>query len=106
LKGIGFEVLALCCDEASPNRRLRKLHSDSNELVYRVPSIYAAERERFLYFISDPPHLIKTIRNSYYNKREHYGKTLDVNLRLVPKLKFEHINLDFILKILSHNHKA
>lgn len=69
LERIGFVVLALCCDGASPNRRLWKLHSDSNELVYRIPNIYASEGERFLYLISDPPHLIKTIRNSWYNQK-------------------------------------
>ena len=68
LERIGFFVLALCCDGASSNRRLWKLHSDSKELVYRVPNIFASEGKRFLYFISDPPHLIKTIRNSWYNK--------------------------------------
>ena len=68
LERIGFFVLALCCDGASSNRRLWKLHSDSKELVYRVPNIFASEGKRFVYFISDPPHLIKTIRNSWYNK--------------------------------------
>ena len=69
LERIGFAVLALCCDGASPNRRLWKLHSDSNELVYRIPTIYASEGERFLYLISDPPHLIKTIPNSWCNEK-------------------------------------
>ena len=69
LERIGFFVMALCCDGASPNRRLWKLHSNGKELVYRVPNVYARDEGRFLYFISDPPHLIKTIRNSWYNKR-------------------------------------
>lgn len=62
-------VLRLCCDGASANRKLWKLHSESKELIYRVPNIYAAEGERFIYFISDPPHLLKTVRNSWYNKK-------------------------------------
>ena len=69
LERIGFFVLGLCCDGASANRKLWKLHSESKELVYRVPNIYAAEGERFLYFISDPPHLLKTVRNSWCNKK-------------------------------------
>ena len=69
LERIGFFVLALCCDGASSNRKLWKLHSKGKELVYRVPNVFAAEGKRFLYFISDPPHLIKTIRNSWYNKK-------------------------------------
>jgi len=69
LERSGFIVLALCCDGASPNRRLWKLHSEGKELVYRIPNVFASEGERFLYLISDPPHLIKTIRNSWYNKK-------------------------------------
>ena len=69
LERIGFFVLGLCCDGASANRKLWKLHNDSNELMYRVPNVFAAEGERFLYFISDPPHLLKTVRNSWYNKK-------------------------------------
>jgi len=68
LERIGFFVLALCCDGASTNRKLWRLHSKDNELPYRIPNIYAAEGQRFLYFISDPPHLLKTIRNSWYNE--------------------------------------
>ena len=60
LERIGFFVLALCCDGASSNRKLWKLHSKSNELIYRVPNIYAAESKRYL---------IKTVRNSWYNKK-------------------------------------
>ena len=89
LERIGFFVLALCCDGASSNRRLWKLHSESKELVYRIPNVFASEGERFLYFISDPPHLIKTIRNSWYNKK----RRLWVRLRyctflLIPFLIF------------------
>ena len=69
LEKIGFFVLAICCDGASLNRRLWKLHSESKEPVYRVPNVFASEGKRFLYFISDPPHLIKIIRNSWYNKK-------------------------------------
>jgi len=64
-----FFVLALCCNGASSNHKLWKLHSKDNELLYRVPNFYAAEGQRFLYFISDPPHLLKTIWNSWYNEK-------------------------------------
>jgi len=67
LERIGFFVLGLCCDGASSNRKLWKLHSVSNELLYKIPNVYASDGKRFLYFISDPPHLLKTIRNSWYN---------------------------------------
>ena len=66
LERLGFCVLGVTCDGASPNRRLWRLHSDSDEMVYKVPNLFA-DCKRDLYFISDPPHLIKTIRNSFCN---------------------------------------
>ena len=39
LERIGFFVLGLCCDGASANSKLWKLHSESKELMYRVPNI-------------------------------------------------------------------
>ena len=65
----GFNVLAVTCDGASTNRRLWKLHADGNEMIYKIPNVYAAEGHRDLYLISDPPHLLKTIRNSWYNSK-------------------------------------
>ena len=67
LEGLGFCVLALSCDGASPNRRLWSLHKENdktNEILYKVPNVFAKDG-RHLYFISDPPHLLKTIRNSW-----------------------------------------
>ena len=68
LERLGFCVLGLTCDGASPNRRLWKLHTDKDELVYKIPNCFA-EDERDFYFISDPPHLLKTITNSFYNTK-------------------------------------
>ena len=69
LEKLGFCVLGLTCDGASPNRRFWKLHSENNEeLTYKVPNPFANDG-RHLYFISDPPHLLKTIRNSFYNRK-------------------------------------
>ena len=69
LETLGFRVLGLTCDGGSPNRRLWKLHSEKEELIYKVPNVFASDGPRFLYFISDPPHLIKTIRNSFCNSK-------------------------------------
>ena len=68
LERLGFCVLALMCDGASPNRKLLKLHSKGDDMVYKVPNPYAND-SRYLYFISDPPHLLKTIRNSWFNSK-------------------------------------
>ena len=63
----GICVMALTCDGASSNRRLEKLHTKGKGLVYKVPNVFAADKPRFLYFISDPPHLLKTARNCWWN---------------------------------------
>ena len=39
LERLGFRVLGLTCDGASSNRRLWKLHSSTDEMIYRVPNI-------------------------------------------------------------------
>ena len=68
LERLDFCVLGLTCDGASPNRRLWKLHTDKHEFVYKVPNCFSEDKRDF-YFISDPPHLLKTIRNSFCNTK-------------------------------------
>ena len=60
LERMGFRVLGMTCDSASPNCRLWKLHSKNDEMICKVRNIFAPEGSRYLYFISDPPHLLKT----------------------------------------------
>ena len=67
LEGLGFYVLALSYDGASPNHWLWSLHKDkdkANEILYKVPNVFAKDGCH-LYFISDTPHLLKFIRNSW-----------------------------------------
>ena len=71
LERLGFKVLALTCDGASANRRLWKLHSEETVPTYKVQNPFAEEQSRPLFFISDPPHLLKTIRNSWYSKKRN-----------------------------------
>lgn len=67
LECCGFKVLALTCDGLAANRRLFALHHPDNcEFVYKVVNPYASDG-RYLYFLSDPPHLIKTVRNAWCN---------------------------------------
>ena len=65
----GIRVMALVCDGASTNRKLWKLHSTEKGLVYKVPNIFAPDKPRSLYFIADPPHLLKTIRNAWWSPK-------------------------------------
>jgi hypothetical protein len=64
----GFKVMALVCDGLAANRRLFMLHKHTlvKEDVYRVVNPYSTEGVRkYIYFLSDPPHLIKTVRNAW-----------------------------------------
>ena len=75
-------MLGLSCDGASPNWRLWKLHGDSircDELIYKVLNLFADDGRDFC-FIPDPPHLLKTIRNSFCNpKRNLWVRKYGVN---------------------------
>ena len=58
-------------DGASPNRKLMRLHKgalDATGIVYKVYDPFS-EDKRHLYFISDPPHLVKTMQNCWYKRR-------------------------------------
>lgn len=65
----GVKVLGLTCNGLSANHRLFRIHNSSGnaEFTYKIPNPYASE-SRFIYFISDPPHLIKTVRNCWASK--------------------------------------
>ena len=62
-------VMSLTCDGASTNRRLWKLHTEGGETIHKVNNIFAKEAERPLFFISDPPHLLKTVQNCWWNSK-------------------------------------
>lgn len=71
LERLGLRVLAATADGASTNRRLIKLHSNKcGEVVYKVVNPHCRDR-RYLYFIADPPHLLKTLRNAWANPKRH-----------------------------------
>ena len=56
-----FQVIASASDKASPNQRLIKLHDS----LYKAQNMFAPDR--YLYFFSDVPHLVKTVRNNLYS---------------------------------------
>ena len=70
LSRLSFRVLGTTCDGLSANRRLFKLHDPTSEIVYKVCNPYAAD-ERSLYFFSDPPHLMKMVRNAWASDKRH-----------------------------------
>ena len=60
LEACGFKVIAFTCDGASANRKFLKLHKSLKGSPYKTKNPYANE-DHPIFFISDPPHLIKTV---------------------------------------------
>ena len=111
-------VIAATSDGASPNRRFYRLHKPldgdaDTDVCYRTINLYAPHR--FVYFFSDAPHLVKTTRNcllhsgsgtctrymwndGHYILWQHiaqiFYQDVDRGLKLLPKLTYEHINLN------------
>ena len=70
LERCGFKVLACTCDGLSANRRFFKLHGSGSAAltVHKVFNTYSADK-RSIFFFSDPPHLIKTVRNCWSSSK-------------------------------------
>lgn len=64
LTRLGICVVATTCDGASDNRRLFSLHDTKKKMVYKTINVFS-KLDDPIFFISDPPHLIKTIRNCF-----------------------------------------
>ena len=119
-KNCNLWVIAMTSDGASSNRSFyrmhRKLGNSDTDISYRTINLYA--RYRFIFFISDGPHLVKTARNCLYHsgfdlsgkntrlmwndgfhlvwehicKVYHSDKQYDLNI--LPKIRYEHIKLN------------
>ena len=59
----GLHVLGITADGASVNRKVFRMHGERNKLTYKSLNIFSDEQRDILFF-SDPPHLLKTIRNA------------------------------------------
>ena len=64
LTRLGFEVLAVTCDGAKNNRKMFSMHVPLGQLPYKTTNIHQST-QRTIYFICDPPHVLKTIRNCF-----------------------------------------
>ena len=65
-------ICATVSDGASPNRRCYELHADisdnqvePDEIVHSTINLYCPSRK--IYFFSNAPHLVKTVRNCLFN---------------------------------------
>ncbi|KAK3921442.1 Transposable element P transposase [Frankliniella fusca] len=68
-----IRVLSLIFDGASCNKKFKMMHvklDSSSDFVYSTKNV-ASPENRPLFFIVDPPHLIKTIRNCFSNSNGH-----------------------------------
>ena len=61
-----IHVLGVTADGVSVNRKVFQMHGSSPR-THKCINLYSSEG-RYIYFFSDPPHLLKTIRNAMYNK--------------------------------------
>ena len=74
LEFLGFKVMVVTGDGAAPNRKFFRMHSSSKDtLCYKTKNPYTDEN-RFLFFMSDVPHLLKTTRNCWSHSFGH-GRT-------------------------------
>ena len=114
-------VVATTADGATANRRLFKMHEEmcdlnhdnDKDVIYKVLNMYATDR--YIYFFSDAPHLLKTCRNCLFHSGSgrhsrlmwNNGKELlwthissafhqdqQNGLHLMPRLSMEHIELN------------
>lgn len=68
LTRIHFRVLAVTSDGATCNRSLFKMHTRTRDVIYKTRNVFSSKTE-YIYFFSDPPHLIKTIRNCFASSK-------------------------------------
>lgn len=68
VESIDLKVLFITADGAGPNRKFFRMHKGSESgVVYRTINRYSPDGDRWLYFIADPPHLMKTTRNCLHH---------------------------------------
>lgn len=71
LETLGFKVLVITADGASPNRKFFRMHGgEGDDPCYKTNNPYTDE-DRCIYFMSDVPHLIKTTRNCWSHSFAH-----------------------------------
>ena len=110
-------MIATTCDGASQNRRFFRLHKDTDghagkDVTCRTINLFAPDR--FIYFLSDPPHLVKTARNCLYNSGfgqatrymwnggkyvvwqyiiQIYNEDQENGLKILPRITSDHVKL-------------
>jgi len=77
----GLTVIAITVDGASNNRKFFHMQAipeySKHRVTYKVPNLY--QPEKLIYFVADVPHLIKTVRNAWYNSRHNGARHFEVS---------------------------
>ena len=82
-----LKVLCITADGASPNRKLFRMHcskKDPETFFYKTRNIYSPDN-RWLYFVSDAPHLMMTVRNCWSHSGKDGTKYMKVNSTAKPE---------------------
>ena len=75
---LGLRVMTITCDGASDNRRMFAMFNNDSNLSYKTINVYSSTKEE-VFFISDPPQLVKTIRNCFARGKLWVGLAVDCN---------------------------
>ncbi|KAJ1528163.1 hypothetical protein ONE63_008076 [Megalurothrips usitatus] len=123
LEAAGIPVLSFTCDGASVNKSFINMHppmkleyKDEEECEYTIVTKNVASPDgRPLFFIADPPHVLKTLRNNFSNfycqrktrelfklgedmkwtlVRDHYEAHKKEKIRKAHKIKAGHVYLN------------
>lgn len=64
LTRLELQVLAVTCDGAKSNRKMFKMHGATKGVPYKTNNYFTKTNEP-IFFICDPPHILKTLRNCF-----------------------------------------
>ena len=84
LHGFGFEIMLACCDGAPENRSFMNMNGTNAT----KSKCYNPFSKKPLFFISDPPHLMKKLRNNIYSsgfksQNPRYTRLLEKNKKSI-----------------------
>ena len=84
LSRLGCCVLGVTCDAGSPNRRLFQMHqtpdTPKNKIIHKAKNMFKSDPNEptDILFFTDPPHLLKTIRNCFENPNRKLWVSINI----------------------------
>ena len=108
MESYGNKILSLICDGASTNKKFFRMHAklDTNcEFVYGTKNLACGE-DRNIFFIVDPVHGMKSLKNNFANSFSHKKtrrmwkngeiiswKVIEVFYSIIQKIKYQETKL-------------